>query len=40
MLLSNIQQREGSKKPKSNDSTKPGTTPEKENAITEALKFF
>ncbi len=35
-----IIERENYNKPKSEDSRQPGTTPEKENAITEALKHF
>jgi hypothetical protein len=35
-----IIERENYNKPKSENSRHPGTTPEKENAITEALKFF
>ena len=35
-----IIERENYNKPKSENSRQPGTTPEKENAITEALKFF
>jgi len=35
-----IIERENYNKPKSEDSRRPGTTPEKEKAITEALKYF
>ena len=35
-----IIERENYNKPKSENSRQPGTTPEKERAITEALKFF
>ncbi len=35
-----IIERENYNKPKSEDSRQPGTTPEKEKAITEALKHF
>ena len=35
-----IIERENYNKPKSEDSRQPGTTPEKEKAITEALKYF
>ncbi len=35
-----IIERENDNKPKSEDSRRPGTTPEKEKAITEALKYF
>ena len=35
-----IIERENYNKPKLENSRQPGTTPEKENAITEALKFF
>ena len=35
-----IIERENNNKPKSEDSRQPGTTPEKEKAITEALKHF
>lgn len=35
-----IIERENYNKPKSENSRQPGTTPEKENAITETLKFF
>ncbi|MDD6197457.1 MAG: RNA methyltransferase [[Clostridium] aminophilum] len=35
-----IIERENYNKPKSENSRQPGTIPEKENAITEALKFF
>ena len=35
-----IIERENYNKPKSEDSSQPGTTPEKEKAITEALKHF
>ena len=35
-----IVERENYNKPKSEDSRQPGTTPEKEKAITEALKYF
>ena len=35
-----IIERENYNKPKSENSRQPGTTAEKENAITEALKFF
>ena len=35
-----IIERENYNKPKSENSRQPGTTTEKENAITEALKFF
>ena len=40
-ILSNgIELRENYNKPKSDDSRQPGITPEKEKAITEALKHF
>lgn len=35
-----IIERENYNKPKSENSRRPGTTPEKEKAITEALKYF
>ena len=35
-----IIERDNYNKPKSEDSRQPGTTPEKEKAITEALKYF
>ncbi len=35
-----IIERENYNKPKSPNSKQPGTTPEKEKAITEALKFY
>ncbi len=35
-----IIERENYNKPKSENSRQPGMTPEKEKAITEALKFF
>ena len=35
-----IIERENYNKPKSENSRQPGTIPEKENAITEALNFF
>ena len=35
-----IIERENYNKPKSEDSRQPGTTPEKEKAITEAFKYF
>lgn len=35
-----IIERENYNRPKSENSRRPGTTPEKEKAITEALKYF
>ena len=35
-----IVERENYNRPKSENSRRPGTTPEKEKAITEALKYF